>query len=155
MRSSWATRFTDPRPMREGFPPTSLAFALAIAFALSACKGRFKLPADARFVTQIALAGEFGCTRMKDGSVRAWGANASGELGDGTTFARSESVRVAAPAPAALAMVAAGGEHACAASADGAVLCWGSNGAGELGDGSHEDRAAPVKARAVGAKGLA
>lgn len=132
--------------------------ALAVAFApfgCFGCKGRFKLPADARFVTQIALADGFACAKMKDGSVRAWGVNESGELGDGTTDARAETVRVAVPAPVALTGVAVGGRHACATSAQGDVFCWGSNSAGELGDGSHQDRAAPVGAGAAHAKGLA
>jgi alpha-tubulin suppressor-like RCC1 family protein len=141
------------RPARERASRTALA--LALAFALVGCKGRFKLPADARFVTQIALGDGFGCARMKDGSVRAWGVNQSGELGDGTTGARAESVRVVAPAPVTLTAVAAGGRHVCATSADGDVYCWGSNGAGELGDGSNQDRAAPARAEGVKAKGLA
>jgi alpha-tubulin suppressor-like RCC1 family protein len=132
-----------------------LAGALALgAFGVPACKGRFKLPADARFVTQIALADGFGCARMKDGSVRAWGANDAGQLGDGTTDARAESVRAGA-APLVFAKVAAGGKHACAATAAGEVYCWGANDAGELGDGTHAPHAAPIRAGAFEAADLA
>ncbi|MGO8992459.1 MAG: RCC1 domain-containing protein [Polyangiaceae bacterium] len=122
--------------------------ALAGGLAISGCKGRFKLPADARFVTAIALADDFGCARMKDGSVRAWGANESGELGGGTTAAQTESARVLGSG--AWATVAAGGKHACAASAEGDVFCWG-----ELEDGSRESRATPVRVPNVQAKKLA
>ena len=40
--------------------------------------------------------------------------------------------------------VAAGGEHSCLATRDGAVWCWGANQAGQLGNGSFASAAAPV-----------
>jgi alpha-tubulin suppressor-like RCC1 family protein len=129
--------------------------ALAALALLPACKGRFALPADARFVTQIALGEVSGCARMKDGSARCWGANESGELGDGTQTARSGSVQ-AGPLPGAMG-VAVGGRHACSfGGAEGEeVFCWGTNAEGELGDGSSEARATPVRVMGVRARALA
>jgi alpha-tubulin suppressor-like RCC1 family protein len=37
-----------------------------------------------------------------------------------------------------------GGHHACAARDDGALLCWGRNFTGQLGDGTTTDRATPA-----------
>jgi hypothetical protein len=131
-----------------------LAAALALGLLLQAgCKGRFKLPADARYVTQIALGDASGCARMKDASVRCWGANEAGELGDGTTGARSETVRVSVTAP--LAKVAVGGRHACGLGAQGEVYCWGAGGAGELGDPPRAAGATPVLVAGVRASALA
>src|SRR6476661_6273768 len=42
------------------------------------------------------------------------------------------------------AVVAAGGAHACAIDEVGALWCWGGNGAGAVGDGTQQDRLAPV-----------
>jgi len=44
------------------------------------------------------------------------------------------------PAGPSFTAVAAGGEHTCAVDNEGAVLCWGSGSAGQLGDGSYTDR---------------
>jgi alpha-tubulin suppressor-like RCC1 family protein len=51
--------------------------------------------------------------------------------------------------------VAAGGGHACAVSRQGDVSCWGANGDGQLGDGSHEARATPVRAGSAHANDVA
>src|ERR1700691_2273260 len=120
------------RPIRSS-GPVALAIAALSLFplVLPGCKGRFKLPADARFVTQIALGGGFGCSRMKDGSVRCWGANDAGQLGDGTVTDRHEPVKVAAAAR--FTTVATGAHHACAITGDGDVVCWGANDAGQAG----------------------
>ena len=40
--------------------------------------------------------------------------------------------------------IATGGGHSCARLIDGAVKCWGSNGSGQLGDGTTINRLTPV-----------
>lgn len=55
-----------------------------------------------------------------------------------TTNASSEERRTALA-------ITAGGNHACALLEGGSVACWGSNGSGQLGDGSTHDRPTPVR----------
>ena len=78
---------------------------------------------------------------LADGTVMAWGYNAHGQLGDGTTTDR------ATPTPASgLASVthlAAGGHHSVAVLSGGAVYTWGYNADGQVGNGTTTDRPNP------------
>ncbi|ACZ20611.1 RCC1 domain-containing protein, alpha-tubulin suppressor [Sanguibacter keddieii DSM 10542] len=82
------------------------------------------------------------------GRVHAWGANASGQLGDGTTGRSLVPVPVAvdgALAGVRVVQVAAGPEHSLALADDGAVYAWGSGTSGQLGHGSVEGSTVPVR----------
>lgn len=95
-------------------------------------------------VVEVAAANNFSCARTRDGEVWCWGSRGFGYLGDGlTTPAVSGPVRVAL-ADAAV-QVAASVDHACALTSSREVWCWGRNQYGRLGDGTFEDRSAPVR----------
>jgi alpha-tubulin suppressor-like RCC1 family protein len=83
-------------------------------------------------VAEIALGLEHTCARMVDTSVRCWGANGEGQLGDGTTTTYRA---VPAPVPGLTGVVrlALGSGHSCVRMADATVRCWGSNARGQLG----------------------
>jgi alpha-tubulin suppressor-like RCC1 family protein len=83
-----------------------------------------------------------------DGSAWAWGNNAYGQLGDGTTTSRRFAVRVrnADATPfAGVASVKAGTIHTLWLKTDGTVWAAGHNIRGQLGDGSGIARANPVR----------
>lgn len=82
------------------------------------------------------------CAITADQTVKCWGANASGQLGIGTTEQANAPVSIVAPNE--VVSLAAGGDHTCALTASGRVYCWGANGSGQLGDGTTDDRAEPA-----------
>lgn len=96
-------------------------------------------------VEQLAVGGEFSCAVLTVGGVKCWGANASGQLGDGSKTNRVTPENVyglsgAAQQPTSVAQLTTGNAHACVLEFNGGVQCWGFNYGGQLGDGTKTDR---------------
>lgn len=94
-------------------------------------------------VAALAAGFSHACALITSGAVKCWGANESGQLGDGTLISRSAPVGVKG-LESGIVAIAAGKSHTCALSAIGAIKCWGANASGQLGDKSTIDRVAPV-----------
>jgi alpha-tubulin suppressor-like RCC1 family protein len=94
-------------------------------------------------VSSLVAGGYHTCAMTTSGTVRCWGWNWAGQLGDGTTVNHGATVDVALPA-GSLASLSAGGHHTCAVRIDGGALCWGSNFNGQLGDGTNQSSSLPV-----------
>ncbi len=90
----------------------------------------------------ISAGGTHTCAALVDGTVKCWGGNDQGQIGDGTTTNRNAPVTISGVSN--ITQVAAGGEHTCAMDASGQLWCWGANGDGQLGDGTTTSRTAPV-----------
>jgi serine/threonine protein kinase/alpha-tubulin suppressor-like RCC1 family protein len=90
----------------------------------------------------LRLGGMHTCTLDGEGMVWCWGANDSGQLGDGSTGRRTSPARIPLPEPAA--RLSAGVSHTCVITVSGSAWCWGSNDGGQLGDGTRVSRAEPV-----------
>ena len=89
--------------------------------------------------------GRGAATTSPSGTLRAWGLGSNGQLGDGTTQTSTVPVKVKLPAGTKVTSVRAGCFHTLALTSSGQVLAWGSNQLGQLGDGTTQFRAAPVK----------
>jgi alpha-tubulin suppressor-like RCC1 family protein len=100
-------------------------------------------------VTAIAAGGPFSLALKGDGTVWAWGKNASGQLGDNTTTTRTQPVQVKGPGGVGfltgVTAIGAGTEHALAVKGDGTAWAWGKNAQGQLGDGTTTNRKTPVQ----------
>ena len=82
---------------------------------------------------------------IRDGAPWCWGLNGSGQVGDGSVVSRDVPVAVSGFGDAArMVSIAAGWNHTCAVSEEGALYCWGLNSDGQLGDGSVDNRTTPV-----------
>jgi alpha-tubulin suppressor-like RCC1 family protein len=75
------------------------------------------------------------CALLADGSVRCWGDDTTGQLGDGLPLAGTASPAAPVSLGQAATAITAGGGHTCALLADGSVRCWGDDTTGQLGDG--------------------
>ena len=96
-------------------------------------------------VDAVSVGGRFrghGCALLNSGTLRCWGDNDSGQVGDGSTDDRIAPVVV--PELEGVVSIAAGDAHMCAITNGSDILCWGSNSAGQFGDGMTDDSLTPV-----------
>jgi alpha-tubulin suppressor-like RCC1 family protein/Leucine-rich repeat (LRR) protein len=84
---------------------------------------------------------------MDDGTVWSWGANYSGQLGDGTED--DSAIPVQVQGLTGIVAIDAGGNESLALKNDGTVWAWGRNGCGQLGDGTQDDSAIPVQVQGL------
>lgn len=110
-----------------------------------ACPAGFTGDGKSCHATYTAIAaGQFhACAVRSDKTMWCWGHNTSGQVGTGTSdpmFLR--------PAPAGngtdWVAVGAGGSFTCALSGSQQISCWGTNGTGQLGDGTTSGKSSPT-----------
>ena len=93
-------------------------------------------------VTAVAGGGMHTCARFPNGTLRCWGDNASGQLGNNSTTGSDNPVAVSGITDAIA--VDAGTLHTCAITGTGSIKCWGENENGQLGIGSTIDQLTPT-----------
>lgn len=91
---------------------------------------------------QVVVSEASTCALRPAGTISCWGANTSGELGDGTTTDRNQAKQVEGINDAVA--IAGGRNHVCALRRTTTVVCWGDNHYGQLGDGTTVGRQRPV-----------
>jgi alpha-tubulin suppressor-like RCC1 family protein len=96
--------------------------------------------------TQIAAGLEHTCARRQNGTVSCWGGGSKGQLGDGS--GDNKALPLAVPGLAGvLAVRSHFSNHTCAELGNRTVKCWGSNSAGQLGDGTLIQHPTPTDLR--------
>lgn len=124
-------RFDDLALDRRGTGYTLVASAEGVPDAESD-------PFDIVFAWASVSAGaHHSCGLTSSGAAYCWGANAFGQLGDGSAGADEDAdVPVAVATDLRFAQIDAGGRSTCGLALDGSVYCWGANEQGQLGDGN-------------------
>jgi len=92
-----------------------------------------------KLLSQISASTNHTCALTADGLVFCWGANGSGQLGDGTTTARTSPVAVDTSGVLSgktIVQIATGDGDTCAVDSNGVAYCWGVNAQGQLGQPS-------------------
>jgi len=99
-----------------------------------------------RQYVSIGVGGRHACALTSNGAAYCWGSNESGALGLGTTTISESAVPVPVSGGLAFTSLAVGAGHTCGLTTSGFTYCWGTGGAGALGNGSLIDQFAPVLA---------
>eukprot|EP01045_Picozoa_sp_COSAG04_P000491 COSAG04_NODE_11_length_42922_cov_38.819700_27_plen_698_part_00 len=87
----------------------------------------------------------FTCLVLKaDGALWAWGYNQAGQLADGTTTHHRPTPAQIASVSTDNAFVTGGSHHVLLLKADGALMGWGYNDRGQLGNGNTDDQHSPI-----------
>jgi alpha-tubulin suppressor-like RCC1 family protein len=100
----------------------------------------------------IAAGDGFTCAVLADTTLRCWGRNDVGQLGNGATSNNPEAPAMVIATPGAASNnplqnvtdLASGTDSSCAKLADGSLRCWGSNQDGALGTGNPNQPLGPV-----------
>ncbi len=96
-------------------------------------------------VSSISAGDRYTCALLEDGSVRCWGAIVPG-MENGRAVKYSMTPVTPAGLETGVQHIVGGGGHACALLEDGALLCWGSNNSGQIGNGEQGyDLVAPTE----------
>lgn len=106
-------------------------------------------------VTFITSGAKHNCA-LQNGAAFCWGAGNSGQLGNNGT--QKSPVPVAVTQGSGVISISAGRTHTCAignGAAFSQVRCWGTNGSGELGDGTNVPRKVPTIVPGISAQVIA
>ena len=117
-----------------GYPPVDTSCAYGCAANL--CSASFG-PA-----LSIAAAFQTTCALVSGGTVKCWGLNARGQVGNNSTLDRQVPTDVGIVS--GVTALALGDEHGCALFDTGAVKCWGRNDHGQVGNNGTLNRQVPT-----------
>jgi len=92
--------------------------------------------------TSVSSGGTMTCILVSGGSVKCWGYNQDGELGNASTKLSTTPVAVGGVQGAIA--VNSGYKHTCVVYPAGTVSCWGYNQVGELGNGTQTNTFVPT-----------
>lgn len=95
-------------------------------------------------VSAISVGAAHACVITRAGAALCWGWNETGQLGNGQKTDSTTPVAVTGLSSGVVA-IGAGDMHTCALLDTGEARCWGHNEFGQLGDGTTNDSAVPVK----------
>jgi alpha-tubulin suppressor-like RCC1 family protein len=117
-------------------------FGLGVLVALAVGLQPSRPALASSYFIAVSAGGNHSCALTSGHTVKCWGYNGDGQLGDGTAIDSHNPVDVCAsgsgtncPPLSSVTAISAGAYHTCAVITGGGVKCWGLNDNDELGDG--------------------
>jgi len=105
--------------------------------------GPVQVSSGVRFAS-LSAGFDYTCGLTSAGAAYCWGSNINGQLGNGVSGA-DQLTPVAVSGGRVFQDLTAGYAHTCGITNAGVAYCWGLNSSGQLGDGTLNNRAVPVK----------
>ncbi len=99
----------------------------------------------------VSVGNSHTCVVLANLSVKCWGDNTYGQLGNGSTTSALYSAPVAASGITNAVDVVTGKYHTCALLSDQSIKCWGANSSGQLGNGTIIQSLTPVSVSGISA----
>ena len=90
--------------------------------------------------TSVSAGGAYSCGLTTASTAYCWGANGSGQIGDGTSLSKASPTVVRS----SMSRVDAGLATTCGVDTSGNALCWGGNDSGQIGNGTRVSAKTPV-----------
>jgi alpha-tubulin suppressor-like RCC1 family protein len=118
-----------------------ISFNIALSFTATPIN-----PVEAASTTNpsgVTAGFEHTCVVLNDGTVKCWGSNRYGQLGNLSLTLHPFPISVTGLA-GSVTSVEAGAYHTCALISGGTVQCWGLNSSGQLGNGTLTNSPTPV-----------
>jgi alpha-tubulin suppressor-like RCC1 family protein len=101
-------------------------------------------------VVQVEVGHYHACALRTDGTVRCWGDNEFGQLGDGSYDDAASAVPVVGLADKVVRLaIGSSGDFTCALLANHSVQCWGLNAGGSLGSATLKNSPVPVTVKGL------
>lgn len=101
-----------------------------------------EMVASSAHFAQVAAGGAHTCGLDTSGTAICWGADGSGQLGDG--LGQDRAVPQAVTGDTHWLVISAGALQSCAVAVDASAWCWGGNPAAQIGDSTTSDRSVPT-----------
>ena len=127
-------QFNDGISTSQSVNVSGLARGTSYEFRVRAVNAQGSGPWTYSSSESISAGGSQVCVVQVNGQTKCWGANSSGQLGDGTSIAKSTPTTMSGTTRGV--SNAVGVSHSCVLTALGLVYCVGSNSFGQLGDGT-------------------
>jgi len=119
----------------------------AASTSLASLSSAAVTPTNGVAIAQVSAGYDNGCALLASGTVRCWGNNNDGQLGNGSLNNTTTPVNVVGITDAT--EISVNSESACALLASGIVRCWGNNNDGQLGDGTTSTSPIPVSVSGI------